>query len=130
MQILGLDPIPAALLISLIAVGLRTWWGMTDKDLKDFNFRLLSQTIIIGLLIAIIAVAGNIEAFPNDVSDLQQLIFVVSQVAAIIGIDKGVKEGGKLLAGKIKKAPVDPDEDIESMLEEIPEEAPPARSGQ
>lgn len=128
MQILGLDPIPAAILISIIAVGLRTWWGMTDKDLKDFNVRALSQTVVIGLLIAVIAVAGNIEAFP-EVSDLQQLIFVVSQVAAIIGIDKAVKEGGKLITSKIKKVPVDLDEDFESMIEDIPDVAPPARSG-
>jgi len=127
MQILGLEPIAAAIVISLIAVGLRTWWGMTDKDIREFNTRQFSQTVIIGLLIAVIAVAGNIDVFPEDVSDLQQLMFVISQISAIIGIDFAVKAGGKKIKNTIKK-PVEPDEDFEDMLEDIPDEAPPVRS--
>jgi len=104
MQILGLDPIPMAILIAVFAVGLRTWWGMSDKDMKEFNIRELSQTVVIGLLFAIVAVAGNIEVFPEDVSQLQQLIFLISQVSAIIGIDMAVKKGRKTIQNKLEKS--------------------------
>ena len=104
MQILGLDPILAAILISVFAVGLRTWWGMSDKDIKEFNIREFSQTLVIGLLFAVVAVAGNIEVFPEDVSQLQHLIFLISQVSAIIGIDMAVKKGRKTIQNKLEKS--------------------------
>lgn len=100
---LGLDPIPTAILISVVGIVLRTWWGMSDKDIKEFNIREFSQTVIIGLLFAVVAVAGNIEIFPDDTTQLQQLIFLITQVGAIIGIDMGVKKGRKTIQNKLQK---------------------------
>ena len=129
MQILGLDPIPMAILISVIAVGLRTWWGMSDKDIKEFNMREFSQTVIIGLLFAVIAVAGNIEVFPQDVSELQQLIFLISQISAIIGIDMAVKKGRKTIQNKLGKKRDEFFEDNENDFDSVdrPEEVPPGK---
>lgn len=129
MIILGLDPIPMAILISVFGIGLRTWWGMSDKDIKEFNVREFSQTVIIGLLIAIVAVAGNIEVFPDDVTQLQQLIFLISQVGAIIGIDMGVKKGRKTIQKRLQKSREEFFDDNEGDFEDAdrPEEVPPGK---
>lgn len=129
MIILGLDPITMAILISVFGIGLRTWWGMSDKDIKEFNVREFSQTVIIGLLIAIVAVAGNIEVFPDDVTQLQQLIFLISQVGAIIGIDMGVKKGRKTIQKKLQKSRDEFFDDNKEDFEDSdrPQEVPPGK---
>lgn len=129
MQILGLDPIPLAIIIALVGIGLRTWWGMSDKDIKEFNIRAFSQTVIIGLLIAVVAVAGNIEVFPDDTTQLQQLIFLISQIGAIIGIDMGVKKGRKIIQNKLQKSPEEffDDNRGEFSEDDKPPEVPPGK---
>lgn len=118
-----------AILISVFGIGLRTWWGMSDKDIKEFNIREFSQTVIIGLLIAVVAVAGNIEVFPDDVTQLQQLIFLISQVGAIIGIDMGVKKGRKTIQKRLQKSKEEFFDDNTGDFEDTdrPEEVPPGK---
>lgn len=134
MQILGIDPIPAAIIIALIAVGLRTWWGMTDKQVRDFNARAFTQTVVIGLLVALVTVSGNIEIFPSGASEIQQLMFVISQISAIIGIDLAVKQGKKKFSKKSNSSAKlnddDDDDSFEDMVEDLPDEAPPIDRGE
>ena len=134
MAILGLDPILLSIIIALTGVGLRTWWGMSANEIKRFDHRKFSQTIVIATLVSVVAVAGNIDLFPDTATPLQQLTFVVSQVGAIIGIDMAVKQGRKSLKKKnsddesvgndLINAEI---EDYDDMVEDLPLEAPPQK---
>ena len=133
-EILGLDSIQLVILIAVIGVGLRTFWGMDNKPLKSLDYRKLSQTAVIAILVSVVAVSGNVELISPEATELQQLVFISSQIAAIIGIDVAVKAGRKAIDNKRNSDEnVEQDllntqiEDFDDMLEDLPQSAPPVK---
>ena len=133
--ILGLHPIIAALGITIIAIGLRTIFGMAGKSRKDFDIILLLRSAAVGFFAAITMVATSLGHIPVGATDLAILTIVTTQIAGVMGIDAGVHSVSKRVkahvsGGKGKVVPVAPDEgDDESDItpEEEGEELPPPK---
>ena len=91
MEILGLNPILAAALVVIVGILLRTWWGLSGKQIKTFDFNLFSKTIVLNVLTSLPITATAISVIPHDTEPLGQLLFIITQLGAVIGIDKGMK---------------------------------------
>ncbi len=142
MEIFGLDPILMAAGIVILGVSLRTWWGMIGKPLKDLNGNIVAQSFIIGVLISLPIVGTALDVMPDDIGRMPLMIYLVGQLAAVIGIDKGVKsvstkiqdkihrttETGKIFFDKpIQFVEPDVDDDEVDLEAELPEEVPPEK---
>lgn len=102
MEILGLAPVSAIILICIIGVGIRTFMGMEGKKLNEFRIRTLFSTFALGLITSIGIVGATIEGISGNVSDTAQLIIVVGQIGTIIGVDYVAKKGMPKIRGVIK----------------------------
>ena len=111
MQILGLDPLLVAVGISVIGVALRTWWGMIGKPRDELKPELIIQSLIIGLLVTTPIVGTAVSALPDDLDRMVQLIFIVTQIGAAIGLDKGAKA---VITKTKEKLVSEKDEDLNS----------------
>lgn len=104
MQVLGLDPVLLTVVICIIGVSYRIITGMAGKSWSEFNSTLAATTFMLALVTSVGLVAPIIDALPDDMSSTMQLSAVAGQVAAIMGIDAGVRKGQKVAqAIKAKK---------------------------
>lgn len=77
---------------------------MHGKEWSEFNPTMAATTFMLALVTSVGLVAPVIEALPDDMSATMQLAAVAGQVAAIMGIDAGVRKGQKAAqAHKAKK---------------------------
>ncbi len=114
MEILGLDPVLLTVIICIIGVSYRILTGMQGKKLSEFNPTMAATTFMLALVTSVGLVAPVIHALPSDMSSTMQLAVIAGQVAAIMGIDAGVRKGQKAAqAIKSKKE--------QNLLEEEPE---------
>jgi len=93
LEILGLAPVTAIIVICVIGVGIRTFMGMEGKKASELKIRTLFGTFALGLITSIGIVGVTIEGISGDVSDTAQLIIIVGQIGTIIGVDYVAKKG-------------------------------------
>jgi len=114
MQVLGLDPVFVTVIICVLGVSYRILTGMQGKKWSEFNPTLALTTFMLALVTSVGLVAPVIDALPDDMSITMQLAAVAGQVAAIMGIDAGVRKGQKAAQSvKAKKE--------QNLLQEEPE---------
>ncbi len=114
MQVLGLDPVLITIVICVIGVLYRILTGMAGKSWSEFNPTMAMTTFMLAFVTSVGLVAPVIDALPDDMDSTMQLAAVAGQVAAIMGIDAGVRKGQKAAQSiKAKKE--------EELLQEEPE---------
>ena len=87
---------------------------MAGKSWREFNPTMAATTFMLALVTSVGLVAPIIDALPSDMSSTMQLAAIAGQVAAIMGIDAGVRKGQKVAQSvKAKKE--------QNLLEEEPE---------
>jgi len=87
MDIFGLEPIPAAVIITLFGAGLQLGLGYLASSPQTFDWRkALSTAITIGV-VGIVSVATTLQALSEDATELEVLIAVATVVAAVAGFD-------------------------------------------
>jgi len=97
MDILGLEPIMATVLITVIGVGIQVGLGVLRSE-SPFEPKRLVASVIISVFAAFAIVAPIISALPGDIDQLTQFSVFVGTIAAIAGIDQLVKNtGGAIL---------------------------------
>ena len=95
MEILGLDPVLLTVIICILGVSYRILTGMQGKKWSEFNPTMAATTFMLALVTSVGLVAPVIDALPDDMSSTMQLAAIAGQVAAIMGIDAGVRKGQK-----------------------------------
>lgn len=114
MEILGLDPVLLTVIVCIVGVSYRILTGMQGKKWSEFNPTMAATTFMLGIVTSVGLVAPVIHALPSDMSSTMQLAVIAGQVAAIMGIDAGVRKGQKAAQSiKAKKE--------QNLLEEEPE---------
>ena len=100
MEILGLEPIMAAIVITVIGVGIQVGLGVLQST-DGFNARKLVSSAIISVFTALAIVVPILTALPDDIDQLTQFSVLIGTIAAIAGIDQLVKNtGGAILKKK------------------------------
>jgi len=98
MQIFGLDPLIAAVLIAVIGVAYSIALGyVTGKG--GFNGKKLATSILISIPGSLILVATGIRA-AETTDDLMTLILVIGWILQISGTDFTVKKIGSVINAK------------------------------
>ncbi len=132
MQIFGLEPVMAAILITVIGITLQNTLGWL-KSTSKIQPRLVVASALIAFVVSVQLVIPIIENIPDDIEDMAKFQIIVAAIAAIAGIDAMGKNVGKAaIKGYFaNKKPTFPNEteedDLETLSEEMPEEVPPAR---
>lgn len=135
MEILGLHPAILALGIVIVGITLRTIIGLLGKAKSEFNPNQLALSFILGFFASIQLVIIAIENLSAGADELVQLSFVTGQIAVVMGIDAGIKSGGKAIARRKKNKNVVEDENYthdenpDDLMTEIPKSFPPGKSG-
>jgi len=102
MDILGLEPIQATIVIAFLGVLLQVGLGVLQS--KDpFDGKKVLSSAIIAVFTSIVLVAGVVGALPDNTDPLVQLTTIVTLVGTIAGIDQIVKNGGNAILAKSKK---------------------------
>ena len=102
MEIFGLTGIQATVLIAVSGVILHNVVGWL-KSTSSFNPRMTAASGILALFSALMLVAPQLEALPNDLSEIMQLQIFVSLIATIAGFDAMVKNGTNAIIKAAKK---------------------------
>ena len=138
MQIFGLEPVMAAILITVIGITLQNTLGWL-KSTSKIQPRLLMASALIAFVVSVQLVIPIIENIPDDIEDMAKFQIIIAAIAAIAGIDAMGKNVGKAaIKGYLsKKKPsndtekvchhANEEDDLETLSEEMPEEVPPAR---
>ena len=102
MDVFGLEPIQATIVIAVIGVLLQVGIGaLQSKD--PFDGRKLLSSAIVAVIVSITIVATALQAIPDDIDELAKFLIVVSLIGSIAGIDQLVKNGGSAILAKAKK---------------------------
>ena len=101
MDILGLEPIMAAIVITVIGVGVQVGLGVLQST-EPFNARKLVASAIISVFAAFAIVIPILTALPDDIDQLTQFSVFVGTIASIAGIDQVVKNTGNAILKKKK----------------------------
>ena len=101
MDVFGLEPIQATIVITIIGVLLQVGLGFAQSQ-NPFDGRRLLTSAIIALVASFTIVATAIQAIPDDTDDLSKFIIVVGIIASIAGIDQLVKNGGNAILAKAR----------------------------
>jgi hypothetical protein len=100
MDILGLEPIMAAIVITVIGVGIQVGLGVLQSS-NPFDVRKLVSSAIISVFTSFAIVVPILTALPSDIDSLTQFSVLIGTIAAIAGIDQLVKNtGGAILKKK------------------------------
>ncbi|KKN76238.1 hypothetical protein LCGC14_0372640 [marine sediment metagenome] len=107
MQVFGLDPIVAAVLITTVGVTLQNVLGWL-KNQDGFDPRLVASSALIAFVISLQMVIPVIENIPEDIEQIAKFQILIVAIASIAGIDALGKNGIKaVLKGRNKKEPQD-----------------------
>jgi len=132
MQIFGLEPVMAAIVITVIGLTLQNTLGWL-KSTSKIQPRLVVASALIAFVVSVQLVIPVIENIPDDIEDMAKFQIIIAAIAAIAGIDAMGKNVGKAaikgyFASKKQTLPNDTEEDdLETLSEEMPEEVPPVR---
>ena len=102
MQIFGLEPVIATLVISVVGVGIQVGLGILQSPVS-FEYKKLLASAIIGVFSAFAIVGPAIGAIPENADPSVMFSIVVGLVAAVAGIDVLFKNVGKSISNR--KAP-------------------------
>lgn len=97
MDILGLEPIMATVVITVLGVGIQVGLGALQSTVP-FEAKRLAASAISSVFTAFAVVSPIIAALPSDTDQLTQFSVFVGTIASIAGIDQIVKNtGGAIL---------------------------------
>lgn len=106
MEVFGLDPIQATIVIAVIGVLLQVGIGvLRSKD--PFDGRKLLSSAIIAVITSFTLVATALQAIPDGIDPLGQFVIIVLVIAGIAGIDGLVKNSGNAILAKAKNIKAD-----------------------
>ncbi len=96
MEIFGLDPYIAAIVIAVIGVTLTNVIGWLKND-KTFQPRKVAASVLIAVPTAIIVVGTQLQAIGNVEPGLTALIVVIGLIAQVAGFDTLIKNTKALI---------------------------------
>ena len=107
MDVFGLEPIQATIVIALVAVLLQVGLGYLQLG-NPFDGRKLLTSAIIATIAAFTVVGTALQAIPEGTADAEVFMIIVALVASVAGIDQLVKNTGgaitnALLSSKQKR---------------------------
>ena len=102
MQVFGLEPIVAAILITAIGVSLSVLLGWLKNE-KSFNTRQAVASALIAFIVSIQLAIAELTVLPGDLSELVIGGILFGLVAQVAGIDSLAKSAAKAVA-KARKA--------------------------
>lgn len=101
--ILGLNPIVAAIAVTVIGITMRTIFGMAGKSRKDFDIIILLKSAAFGFFASLTLVATVFLNIPEGANQLTLLSIVTTQIGAVMGIDAAQHSLGKRVTQHIAK---------------------------
>ena len=93
MDVFGLEPIQATIVIALVAVLLQVGLGYLQSG-NPFDGRKLLTSAIIATIAVFTVVGTALQAIPEGTADAEVFIVIVALVASVAGIDQLVKNTG------------------------------------
>lgn len=102
MQVFGLEPIVAAILITVIGVSLSVLLGWLKND-KAFNIRQAVASALIAFIVSIQLAIAELTVLPDDLPELAAGAIFFGLIAQVAGVDSLAKSGAKAVA-KARKA--------------------------
>lgn len=102
MQVFGLEPIVAAILITAIGVFLSVLLGWLKSE-KSFNIRQAVASALIAFIVSIQLTIAELTVLPDDIPELAIGAIFAGLVAQIAGIDSLAKSAAQAVA-KARKA--------------------------
>jgi len=99
MDVFGLDPIQATILVTVIGVALQVGLGFGQSG-NPFDARKLLTSAIIAVILSFTVVATVVQSIPEGADDLTVFIILIGVVASIAGIDTIVKNTGGVIASR------------------------------
>lgn len=92
MEIFGLDPILAAILITITGVSLSVILGWLKSD-KSFNVKQVVSSAIIAFIVSAQLVIAQISIIPEGTETLALGALLIGMIAVVSGIDSLAKSG-------------------------------------
>lgn len=102
MQIFGLDPIVAAILITTIGVSISVLLGWLKNE-KSFNIRQAVASALIAFIVSIQLAIAQLTVLPDDLPEIALGGIFFGLIAQVAGIDSIAKSAAKAVA-KARKA--------------------------
>jgi len=101
MDVFGLEPIQATIIVTVIGVALQVGLGYKKSE-SPFDAGKLLTSAIIAVIMSVTVVATAIQAIPEDFGDLSTFIVLAGIVGSIAGVDQLVKNTGSVISAKLK----------------------------
>ncbi len=102
MQIFGLEPIVAAILIAVIGVALSVLLGWL-KSAKSFNVKQAVASALIAFIVSIQLVIAELTVLPDEIPELAIGAIFFGLIAQVAGIDSLAKSAAQAVS-KARKA--------------------------
>lgn len=102
MELFGLDPFVAAVVITIIGVSASVLLGWLKSD-NPINPRQIVASAIIAFVVSFQIVAAEISLLPDGIEQLALGMIVFALIAQVSGIDSLAKSGAKA-AAKARKS--------------------------
>ena len=102
MDVFGLEPIQATIIVTIIGVGLQVGLGYL-KSGNAFDGRQLLTSAIIALVVSFTVVGAAVQSIPEGADDMTVFLILIGVVAAIAGIDQLVKNTGGAIVTKLRE---------------------------
>ncbi|MDH3780127.1 MAG: hypothetical protein OES15_04635 [Nitrosopumilus sp.] len=102
MDVFGLEPIQATIIVTIIGVGLQVGLGYL-KSGNPFDGRQLLTSAIIALMVSFTVVGAAVQSVPEGADDMTVFLILIGVVAVIAGIDQLVKNTGGAIAAKLRE---------------------------
>ena len=113
-SILGFTPIQAAIGITIIGIGFRTFIGMSGKPIRDFNVKILAKSGIVAFFASLTIVITSIQYIPVGIDDLGMLAIITGEIATVMGVDAGIHSASK----RLSKHKDSHDEELQGFIED------------
>lgn len=97
MQVFGLEPIVAAILITVIGISLSVLLGWLKNE-KSFNIRQAVASALIAFIVSIQLAIAELTVLPGDLPELVLGGILFGLVAQVAGIDSLAKSAAKAVA--------------------------------
>jgi hypothetical protein len=102
MDVFGLEPIQATIIVTIIGVALQVGLGFL-KSGNPFDGRHLLTSAIIALVVSFTVVGAAVQSIPEGADDMTVFLILIGVVAAIAGIDQLVKNTGGAIVTKLRE---------------------------
>jgi ACR3 family arsenite efflux pump ArsB len=97
MQVLGLEPIIGAILITVAGVTLSVLLGWLKGD-KEFNIKQVVASALIAFVVSAQIVIVQLQAIPDDITQLAASAILFALVGQVAGIDSISKSAAQAVA--------------------------------